>query len=672
MKYHYEIAPLKIIRTESEVFTYAASEKMTVGQIVEITVGKRKVLGVVWREVSEPDFATREILRVISGELPAHFLPLAKWLSEYYATPLAQVLSGILPSGMNKNRRFSKAEQAEMAGLKPVSRGELAGEKAGQNSPENPDRTNFLYNRQQIEAIKKLDKIKSGTALLHGITGSGKTEIYINQAKKTLEAGQSAIILVPEIALTSQLVANFSREFGNIKILHSRQTEAERHKTWLKIHADQNPQIIIGARSALFAPVKKLGLIVIDECHEPSFKQEQTPKYSALRASSFLAKNHKVKAIFGSATPLVEDFFLANLAEKSGGVPIIELTELAKKHAQPPEITLVDLSKKSTHTHRFLSKKLLAKIEQTLSEDKQVLIYHNRRGSASTTLCHNCGWQALCENCFLPMTLHADKHILSCHICGKKSKIPLTCPDCGEPEIIHKGIGTKMIEDEIRKLFPNKKIARFDADSGKDETVEKLYHQIVSGEIDILIGTQVLAKGLDLPKLKTVGIIQADAGLALPDFTSAERNFQLLAQVVGRVGRHSSETNVVVQTYQPEAKSIQFGIAQDYAGFYAHEIAQRQAQNYPPFVYLLKLTCVYKTEASAVKNAQSAAREIRQKFAGQVQIFGPTPAFYERIGDTYRWQIVIKSKKRADLLQIAREFQSQPHWRVDIDPPSLI
>ena len=435
---------------------------------------------------------------------------------------------------------------------------------------------------------------------------------------------------------------------------------------------DPEPQVIIGARSALFAPVKNLGLIVIDECHEPSFKQDQTPKYSALRASSFLASNFNFKAIFGSATPLIEDYFLAELSAKNNGNEIVKLTELAKKEAQPAKIELVDLTKKDSKNHRFFSKKMLAEMEQTLSENKQVLIYHNRRGSASITLCHNCGWMALCPNCFVPLTLHADKFQLSCHICGHKERPPISCPDCGEAEIIHKGIGTKAIEEEIRKLFPQKKVARFDADSDKNETVEKLYNEIRNGGIDIIIGTQVIAKGLDLPKLKTVCVVQADAGLALPDFTSSERNFQLISQVIGRVGRHSNESNVIIQTYQPETPSIKFGLNQDYTGFYNFEIKNRQKQNYPPFVYLLKLTCVYKTEISAVRNSQKEAREIRKKFSKDVQIFGPTPAFYERVGETYRWQIIVKSKKRASLLEIAREFQGKPQWRVDLDPPGLI
>ena len=654
MDFYFEVAPLKIVRTNSEVFTYASKEKLEIGQIVQIPVGKKNMFGVVFKEVEKPDFETREILKIVEKTpIPKHLIELSKWMSQYYATPLSQVLSGILPAGLSKNRRSSKKEKIKL-------------------TDEKESCSNFLYTNQQQNAINKLDKIHSGTVLLHGITGSGKTSIYINQTEKVLANQQSAIILVPEIALTSQLVLNFEKHFSNIKIIHSHQTEAERHKTWLKILNNSEPQVIIGARSALFAPVKNLGLIVIDECHEPSFKQDQTPKYSALRASSFLASNFNFKAIFGSATPLIEDYFLAELSEKNGGNEIIRLTELAKKEAQPAKIELVDLTKKDSKNHRFFSKKMLAEMEQTLSENKQVLIYHNRRGSASITLCHNCGWMALCPNCFIPLTLHADKFQLSCHICGHKERPPISCPDCGEAEIIHKGIGTKAIEEEIRKLFPQKKVARFDADSDKNETVEKLYSEIRNGEIDIIIGTQVIAKGLDLPKLKTVCVVQADAGLALPDFTSSERNFQLISQVIGRVGRHSNESNVIIQTYQPEAPSIQFGLNQDYAGFYNFEIKNRQKQNYPPFVYLLKLTCVYKTEISAVRNSQKEAREIRKNFSKDVQIFGPTPAFYERVGETYRWQIVVKSKKRAPLLEIAREFQGKPQWRVDLDPPGLI
>ena len=334
MKNYYEIAPLKIIRAENDVFTYSSEIKLQCGQIVEIPVGQQVVIGVVWRSVKKPDFETREIQRIISGQpIPEHLIELSKWMSQYYATPLAQVLSGILPAGIGKSRRFTKAEKLEMMNAKKHSK---------LTDLKHCCCSNFLYTDQQQSSIEKLDKINSGTILLHGITGSGKTLIYINQAKKVLASGKSVVILVPEIALTSQLVLNFEKYFTNIKVLHSRHTEAERHKTWLKILLNDEPQIIIGARSALFAPVKNLGLIIIDEAHEPSFKQEQTPKYSALRASSFLASKFKFKTIFGSATPLVEDYFLAKIAQKNNGNEIIKLTELAKKQARPPKVSIID------------------------------------------------------------------------------------------------------------------------------------------------------------------------------------------------------------------------------------------------------------------------------------------------------------------------------------------
>lgn len=654
---YYEIAPLKIVRSGSDVFTYASENELKIGSLVEIPIGKKTGYGIVWKQVQKPKFDTRELIIIFDQPpVPEHILASASWISDYYCTPLAQVLSGILPSGLHKNRRDIKVNTA--AKTKKIQRS---------------DRTHFLYTKQQIEAISELDKTEKGTSLLHGITGSGKTEVYINQAQKTIADGKSVILLVPEIALTSQLVSKFSEVFEDVKIFHSRQTEAERHRTWLSILKESQPQLIIGARSALFSPVRNLGLIIIDECHEPSFKQEQTPKYSALRVSSFLANRYNFRTIFGSATPLIEDYFLAELAENNGGNKIIKMTNLAKESARPPKISLIDLTKKESHSkHRFFSKQLLKEMETSLVENKQVMIYHNRRGSASITTCHSCGWMAMCENCFIPLTLHTDKHILACHICGKKEKIPNSCPECGEAEIIHKGIGTKMIEMEVRKLFPNKNIARFDADSDKEKTVEKLYEDIVSGEIDIIIGTQVIAKGLDLPKLKTVGIIQADAGLALPDFTSPERNFQLITQVIGRVGRHSDNTNVIIQTYQPDTSSIKFALSQDYAGFFSHEIEKRRKANFPPFVYLLKLVCVYKTEAAAIRNVRIEASEIRAKYGSDVQILGPTPAFYERVGDNYHWQITIKSKNRGSLQKIAKDFGQKAHWRIDIDPPSLL
>jgi len=299
------------------------------------------------------------------------------------------------------------------------------------------------------------------------------------------------------------------------------------------------------------------------------------------------------------------------------------------------------------------------------------LIFHNRRGSASTTLCENCGWTAQCPRCYIPLTLHSDRHHVRCHICNYQQTVPTSCPDCGHVEIIHKGFGTKLIETELRKLFPQAVIARFDADNDTKETVNARYGELYSGAIDIAVGTQVIAKGLDLPELRTVGVIQADSGLALPDFSASERTFQLLAQVVGRVGRNKHATQVIVQSYQPTHPSVTFGLAQDYESFYHYALAERKKGLFPPFTHLLQLTCIYKSEAAAIRNAQLVARDLRSKLHADVTILGPTPAFYERQRDTYRWQLTLKSPKREYLIA-ALAFVPTTHWQSELDPTSLL
>ena len=475
------------------------------------------------------------------------------------------------------------------------------------------------------------------------------------------------IVLTPEIGLTPQLIDDFAAHFNTILTTHSRQTEAERHLTWQAALDATSPHIAIGPRSALFLPLKEVGLIIIDEAHEPSYKQEQSPRYSALRAASVLASHTSAKLILGSATPLVSDYYTASTAKR----PIITMPHPAVEVTKP-HITLVDMTKRdSFKRHRFISETLLCNLEETLTNGKQALIFHNRRGSASVTLCENCGWQAGCPRCFVPLTLHADTYQLRCHICGLSDRVPTSCPTCHSVDIIHKGIGTKLIETELRRLFPDKKIARFDGDSSQSESIEANYKELYSGAIDIIIGTQVVAKGLDLPHLRSVGIVQADAGLSLPDYSSSERTFQLLAQAVGRVGRNHHATNIVVQSYQPTHPAISFGLAQDYTGFYHHALKERQRAHFPPYSFLLKLVCVYKTEAAAIRNAKNLATTLRAHTTDRVEVLGPTPAFYERVGDTYRWQLVLKSSKRQDLID-ALKCVPTSHWQYELDPISLL
>lgn len=644
---YYEVAPNRIVRADSTVLTYASATPLEPGHIVSIEIGSRQAVAVVIREVMQPSYDTKEILGLIEPRpLPAALLTTAQWMADYYHTHLATVLQTLLPSGITKRRRDVKAAELHLV----------------------RDRTKNVFTNDQVNALEQIEQMTPGTALLHGVTGSGKTFVYIELARRALARGESVIILVPEIALTSQLVDEFSAHFDDIILTHSRQTEAERHRAWQAALNADGPRVAIGPRSALFLPLAHVGLIVIDEAHEPTFKQEQAPRYSALRAASILAGHHRAKLILGSATPLIADYYVAQQSDR----PIITMSHRARQDTVPPTIELVDMTKR-THfkRHRFLSNPLLAGLEQTFASGKQALIFHNRRGSASSTLCENCGWQATCPRCFVPLTLHADQHQLRCHICGHTERVPTSCPQCHHAEIIHKGIGTKLIESELRRIFPNKTIMRFDGDATGDQSVDQQYDKLYDGSIDLIIGTQVIAKGLDLPHLRTVGVVQADAGLSLPDFGASERTFQLLAQVVGRVGRSHHETSVIVQSYQPTHPAVVDGLAQDYAHFYATTLPERERGFFPPFSYLLKLTCVYKTEAAAIRNAQALARTLRSHLPADVQLLGPTPAFYERQRDTYRWQIVLRSPTRHHL-QAALDYLPPTHWQYELDPMSLL
>jgi primosomal protein N' (replication factor Y) (superfamily II helicase) len=642
---YYEVAPTKIVRLGADTFTYASEAPLAVGQLVLIEVGKKQLSGMVVKQVAQPDYATKPIVSLIDETpVPKALVDTALWLSQYYLTPLALVLQAVLPTGLTKNRRAV----ATPAAL-PVR-----------------DRTKIVFNADQEAALKVLSG-GEGTYILQGVTGSGKTELYKELTRRAITEGKSAIILTPEIGLTPQLVAEFTHDFPGLLLTHSQQTEAERHRTWLEALHSTEPRVVIGPRSALFLPLKNVGLIVIDEAHEPSYKQEQAPRYSALRVATMLGRFHHATVVFGSATPSVADRYVA----EETGRPIAFMKERARQNATPPEVTVIDNKTRSNFKrHRFLSDPLLLAIEQNLASNRQTLIFHNRRGSAATTLCENCGWTALCPNCFVPLTLHTDHYQLMCHLCGHHEKVPTVCPVCQHADIIHKGIGTKLIESELKRVFPKAAVARFDSDSTGDQTIAAQYQALYDGKIDIAIGTQMVAKGLDLPHLGSVGVIQADSGLALPDYASEERTFQLLSQVIGRVGRTEHPTSVFIQTYQPTHAAIVNGIAQDYETFYEHTLEVRKAGLFPPFVFLLKLVCVYKTEAAAIRNAQELARTLRKQFPG-VQVLGPTPAFYERVGDTYRWQLVLKSKKREQLVE-ALALVPTTHWQAELDPTSLL
>lgn len=647
--HYYEVAPIKIVRQDQNHFTYKFHKALEIGSIVEIEIGNKTMVGVVIKKSQKPSYKTKSILEIIEDKpIPKELVNLSIWISEYYLSPLALVLQTVLPRGLDKKRHNKQGNGVD----KLPSR----------------KRTNYLFNKDQQKVIKTLKESSDGTFLLQGVTGSGKTAIYIETIKNALESGKSALLIVPEIALTSQIIAELSNHFKDIFITHSKMTESNRHIVWRDILNSKDPIVILGPRSALFMPVSNLGVVIIDESHEPSLKQEKTPKYSALRVATILGKLHDAKVIFGSATPSIVDRYLAEKSEK----PILKLPQIAIEDNVPPTINVIDMRDRHNFlNHRFISDQLIRSIEEAIKNKKQSLVFHNRRGSASSTICENCGWIAECPNCLLPTVLHTDSHILKCHICGVESKIPTSCPQCGAADIIHKGIGTKLIEAELIRLFPGARIARFDADNSNADSLSSKYQEIYDGSIDIIIGTQIVAKGLDLPNLQVVGVIQADTGLSMPDFSINERTFQLLSQVIGRVGRNNNKTNVIVQTYQPKNPVIQLGIKQDYESFYSIELLERKKKLFPPFTHLLKLTCNYKTEKGAITNAKKLAIRLRGELGGKVMVLGPSPDFYEYKNGEYRWQLILKSPSRSELFK-AINILPKNNWQFDLDPVDLL
>jgi primosomal protein N' (replication factor Y) len=645
---YYHVSPLKVVHQRNSQLTYHAEQAVMPGQVVAVSVGKKTVPAVVIETTDKPTFATKPIESIITTTpLPSPLINVHQWLATYYVSHGVAVWQTMLPSGLLKKRR--KSTKKPLQHLR--------------------ERTHFVLNNSQQHAFEAIWQRPSTTTVLHGITGSGKTALYVELAKKTLSENKSVIILVPEIALTSQIIADFSSHIDNILVTHSTMTEASRHTTWLEALESEEPRVVIGPRSALFTPLKNVGLIVIDECHEPSYKQEKSPRYSALRTASVLAREHGARLILGSATPSVADYYVASELSPDS---IVKLDELARPNAVLPEVSIVDMTK---HQHfkrsQFLSDTMLDQLTATLTAGHQALLFHNRRGSAPITLCENCGWSAACPRCYVPLTLHADQFQLRCHVCNHQERVPTNCPECHGAHIIHKGIGTKRIAEEVAKRFPDARIARFDGDNAEGETVDNQYQALYDGDIDIIIGTQVIAKGLDLPKLRFVGVVQADSGLALPEYQSPERVFQLLAQVSGRVGRNEHQSNVVIQSYQPDHPAVKYGIARDYGQFYKEAVIERKRAYFPPFCFLLKITCTYKSEAASIRASRSLAAQLRSHLAPDMELLGPAPAFYERVRDSYRWQLIVKSPRRGDLAKLI-EHIPPTHWQYELDPSSLL
>jgi len=547
--------------------------------------------------------------------------------------------------------------------------------------------------------------------LLHGVTGSGKTELYLHALQETLAAGRQAIVLVPEISLTPQTIRRFAARFPNrIAVLHSGLSPGERYDSWRRIRAGQ-ADVVIGPRSALFAPLPRLGCIIVDEEHETSYKQERTPRYHAREVALQRARLEGAAVILGSATPdlgtyyraLQGQFTLLRLPKRVMGHRAKVEEQRARYSIAPeqmrirevgpgyedlrylnlPPVEIVDLRAELRAGNRSIfSRALQRALAETLEHNQQAILFLNRRGAATFVLCRDCGLVLKCPRCDVPLTYHAPHPtphaprdaLLLCHHCGRQEEVPKRCPQCGSRRIRYFGVGTQRVEEELHELFPGVRTLRWDRDTtGGALSHDLLLEQFINHQADVLVGTQMVAKGLDLPLVTLVGVISADTALHLPDFRASERTFQLLTQVAGRAGRSILGGRVIIQTYNPDHYAIQAASRHDYEGFYRQEIAFRREQGYPPFTRLARLVYRHRDEKRCMAEVQRLADllrlEVRRQGLAEVSFIGPAPCFFHRLQGLYRWQIVIRAPDPAALL---RPFELPLGWQVDIDPVGVL
>lgn len=642
---------------KQERFTYEVPEGLKIerGSGVEVPFQKDKKPGLVLKIHKEkPAFATKMILGPLRDEklLWDWQIDLAEWISEYYFCSLFDALRLMLPKNIFRIAKKEHITKKIEKKIKP--------EKALTLTP------------QQKTILDSILKEKPATSLLYGITGAGKTEIYKQLIKNCVQNGEQALLLVPEISLTPQLLHYFESCFPNLAVIHSRVSDGKRAELWGKIRSGEIP-LVIGSRSALFSPFKKLGLIIMDEEHEWSYKQDQSPRYHGRDVALKIAEKTGAKILFGSATPSIETMFAA----QTGIHKLYTLPE--RISCTPlPNVEIVDMRVElRAKNFSIFSDSLEQKIRSALEKKEQVILFLNRRGSASSTLCRDCGYMAKCPHCELPLTYHIRKfrtQSLICHHCGLIAPVPMLCPVCQSQRIKHIGLGTERVETDLKKLFPLARIVRADRDTmNKKDSFEDLHNQLQNREIDILIGTQMIGKGLDVPSVSLVGVILADLGLHIPDFRTPERIFQLLTQVAGRAGRREKQGEVVIQTYNPDHPSIQFSQTHNYLGFYEQEISSRKEFNFPPFARLLKLMFVHETALVCENKAKDLLKKLTAMGTDNPNDyeFSCAPAFFPRVNRKYQWNILIQGKNPRNLLEKLDPVDLDG-WRIDVDPITTI
>ncbi len=665
------IAQIAVDAPLDKIYSYSVpdelAETLKPGMMVEVPIGRseRKYKGFCLKiSKSKWKGTLKPIIRIIDERtlFDEKIAELTDWLSKYYVCPPGLAISCAIPASVKKTVKSTR--------IKPyiISR---------------PYREpTFQLNDDQEKALMYINRLvnnkKFETVLLHGVTASGKTEIYIRAIRNLMKVGRGAIYLVPEIALTAQMIYRLAERFENIAVLHSGLTEAQRRATWQAI-SEGKISLVIGTRSAVFAPVKNLGLIVIDEEQEPSFKNIQSPRYNTRDLAVKRAQLENIPIILGSATPSLETYY--NSQHRSGW----HYLWLPKRIADLPlpDVALVDMyqehkERKGVH---LLSRLLEAKINETLHAGKQIILLLNRRGHSGYVFCPRCGYVVHCPNCKTRMVYHKSANRLLCHHCSIKLPVPEKCDRCGGT--MNKfGIGTQRLEEELERKFPGVKLVRMDTDSMKrTDNYEKTLSDFANGDMNILLGTQMIAKGLDFPNVSLVGVICADIALSMPDFRAGERTFQLLAQVAGRAGRADHAGSVVVQSYNLSDPAIQSALNHDYHQFAKKEMYLRKKLSLPPFSRLTRII-IQHTRMTA---AQNIARQLAQQFQEyaekykDISVIGPNPAVITRLRGKYRFQILIRCPSASVMMDFFTKLRNSSEINlfrkeviIDVDPVDLL
>lgn len=549
----------------------------------------------------------------------------------------------------------------------------------------NIKQTNKLkFTEEQEEAYTKvsnaIEKQEYKKYLLYGVTGSGKTEIYLQLIEKVINEGKSAIMLVPEISLTPQMINRFIERFGKdiIAVLHSKLSVGERYDSWERIENGE-ARIVIGARSAIFAPVCNLGIIIIDEEHDSSYKSEMAPRYNAKEVATQIAKYNNIPLLLGSATPDIVTFYKAQNED-------IELLKLSKRanNSSLPNVQVVDLKQELANGNRtMISVKLYKLIQENLKNKKQTILFLNRRGFSTFVMCRDCGYVAKCKNCNISLTYHKKEEKLKCHYCGYEEEIHKICPECGSKKIKYFGTGTQKLELEINKIFPTASTIRMDIDTvTKKNSHEEILEKFNKDKIDILIGTQMIVKGHHFPNVTLVGVVSADGSLNIDDYRASERTFDILVQVAGRAGRENLQGNVIIQTYNPDNYSIQYAKKQNYDEFYNVEIKLRNQLRYPPFCDIIMFGISGETEEIVSKTAEKLYRNLKEQIEKEqiiANVLKPLPAPIDKIKNRYRWRIIIKAKVNDKLIDIINEclyskeiLKNNARIIADINPTNMM